>query len=91
MARAFPQQEIAGSLVQMNGFVRLRNGKLHGRVTLAVFAEEVARNALGRIGIRIKETLMNPTGSRSLETDAAHLKKVTLTDARQQSAAKGSP
>lgn len=34
---------------------------------------------------------MNPTGSRSLETDAAHLKKVTLTDARKHAGTSDSP
>jgi hypothetical protein len=90
-AQEFPEHEISGAPLRMNGFVRLRNGKLHGRVTMAVFAEEVARNGLGRIGIHLKGALMNPTGSRSLETDATHLKKVTLTDARKQAGANGSP
>lgn len=72
--------------VPFMGFVRLRSGRLTGRLSLYIGMEAYYRVEQGRVVVRIQEALLNPTGSRSLESDPAQLTKLKLTDARQQPA-----
>ncbi len=78
----FPKKDLSGSIVRFRGFLRLRNGQLHGKLEMAVGAEDVGRGGQGRVVIRIENSLLNATGSRSLEIDPERLSKLTLTDGR---------
>lgn len=73
----------AGKDVGYTGYVRARDGRLHGKVRLSVGMERYWRSEKGRLIIRV-DALLNASGSRSLEPDAAKLTKLTLTDARKK-------
>ena len=70
--------------VPFMGFVKLRAGKLVGRLKLYIGMEGYYRVEQGRVIVRIDEALLNASGSRSLESDPTKLSKLTLTDARKK-------
>ncbi len=73
----------AGKDVSFTGYVRARDGKVQGKVRLSVGMERYWRSENGRLVIRV-DAMLNISGSRSLEPDAARLTKLILTDARRK-------
>jgi hypothetical protein len=75
-----------GKDVSFTGYLRARDGKIYGKIKLLAAMERYWRVENGRFVIKV-ETLLNTSGSRSLEPDPAKLTKLTLTDARKKSEA----
>ena len=74
----FPDTKFFGSIIRVTAFIKLRDGQLHGRLDLLVGAESVSKPEQGRIVVRISNTIINPTGSCSLEPDPIHKRKIKL-------------
>ena len=76
---------VTGQIVNFEGFLKLRDGTLMGRMRLTVGLEDIGHGGQGRLGIRIGDSLINTAGSRSLEQDPTKLRKTKLQDGRAES------
>jgi hypothetical protein len=83
--REFPVTTLTGQIVNFEGFLKLRDGALMGRMRLTVGLEDIGHGGQGRLGIRIDDSLINAAGSRSLEQDPTTLRKIKLQDGRAES------
>jgi hypothetical protein len=76
------QNTFTGGPTKIFGTLQLRNGKIHGKISLDIAVEDIKRGS-GRVIVDIHDSLLNFSGSVSLEIDPSHLEKMTLSDGRE--------